>query len=105
MVSGVARRGSTWETHRKKYPARYCEAMKPKVMSARATAHRRSAERASGAGRQCVFASRVIPNFPDGTLMIDDTELHDDIDQEIEESFDLRPGQIAAARALFYQER
>ena len=51
-------------------------------------AHRAAAQHAScdlGAGRQCAFASGLIPDLLNAALATDQAELHDDIHQLIQQ--------------------
>src|SRR5260370_33439430 len=104
MVSGVARRGSTWDTHRKRYPARYWAAMAPAPTNATAAPQRRS-HGDLGSARERTFASGLKPDLLNTALVTDDPELHDDIDQQVQQGFDLRPRSITAAAALFDAKR
>src|SRR5687768_10375831 len=100
MVSGVASRGSARTHHRKRYPARYCartSTARPASTTLHAVPRR---ERLDGRCQVATLACGVIPHLFDTTFAALYSELHHDIDEQIEQVLDLLTREFLARAIL-----
>src|ERR1044072_5427635 len=104
MVSVVAVRGSPPTHCMKTNAARYCDAITRPAATTSPLSPRATHAGLAGGRQRTVLACRVIPDLFDATLAVLDAELHDDVDQEIEQILDLLASQLLAGAALFDEQ-
>src|ERR1700741_785118 len=104
MVSGLASRGSAQTHQRKRYPARYCDSMMAASVPSTILPASAKRERLRTGFQGATPARRVIPHLFNAALAVFDAELHDHVDQQIQQILDLLARKLLACSALLDQK-
>src|SRR5688572_16886108 len=104
MVSGLASRGSACTHHRNTYPARVSASRSPASKPSMILPARPHRERLAGRCQSATPARRLIPHLLDAALAVLNAELHDHVDQEVQQVPDLFARKLLARATLLDEQ-